>query len=65
MVTNADGKLESLPTPTHSGSYRFSGWYTEKRGGTRITTDTVFKADTTVYAHWTHTGGSDSDDDTR
>ena len=62
MVTNTDGTLESLPTPTRGGSYRFAGWYTEKSGGTRITTDTVFTADTTVYAHWTYTGSSGSDD---
>ena len=35
-----------------------NGWYTEKSGGTKITTDTVFSANTTVYAHWTHTGGN-------
>ena len=63
MVTNADGTLENLPTPTRGGSYRFAGWYTEKRGGTRITTDSVFTADTTVYAHWTYTGSSGSDVD--
>ena len=56
MTTGADGKLASLPTPTRS-SYSFDGWYTEKIGGTKITTDTVFSANTTVYAHWTYTGG--------
>ena len=56
MTTGADGKLASLPTPTRS-SYSFNGWYTEKNGGTKVTTDTVFSANTTVYAHWTYTGG--------
>ena len=56
VTTGADGKLASLPTPTRS-SYSFDGWYTEKIGGTKITTDTVFSANTTVYAHWTYTGG--------
>ena len=56
MTTGADGKLASLPTPTRS-SYSFNGWYTEKIGGTKVTTDTVFHAKTTVYAHWTYTGG--------
>ena len=56
VTTGADGKLESLPTPTRS-SYSFDGWYTEKIGGTKVTTDTVFHAKTTVYAHWTYTGG--------
>ena len=56
VTTGADGKLASLPTPTRS-SYSFDGWYTEKIGGTKVTTDTVFSANTTVYAHWTYTGG--------
>mgnify|MGYP002579188039 CR=1 FL=1 len=56
VTTGADGKLASLPTPTRS-SYSFNGWYTEKNGGTKVTTDTVFHAKTTVYAHWTYTGG--------
>ena len=56
VTTGADGKLASLPTPTRS-SYSFDGWYTEKNGGTKVTTDTVFHAKTTVYAHWTYTGG--------
>ena len=56
-MTTADQKLPSLPSASRSGSYSFDGWYTEKSGGTKITTDTVFSADTTVYAHWTYTGG--------
>ena len=56
-MTTTDQKLTSLPSASRSGSYSFDGWYTEKSGGTRITTDTVFSANTTVYAHWTYTGG--------
>ena len=55
-MTTTDQKLTSLPSASRSGSYSFDGWYTEKSGGTKITTDTVFSANTTVYAHWTHTG---------
>ena len=51
-TTGADGKLATLPTPTRSG-YRFDGWYTKAVGGEKITKNTVFTADTTVYAHWT------------
>lgn len=51
METNADGKLTTLPVPVLSG-YVFSGWYTED--GVQVTTDTVFSADTTVYASWTY-----------
>ncbi len=58
MQTDAAGKLISLPTPTRSGSYSFDGWFTAANGGSKITTNTVFSADTTIYAHWTYTGGS-------
>ena len=56
-MTTTDQKLASLPDASRSGSYTFDGWYTEKNGGTEITTATVFVADTTVYAHWTYIGG--------
>ena len=56
-MTTTDQKLTSLPSASRSGSYSFDGWYTEKSGGTKITTDNVFSANTTVYAHWTYTGG--------
>ena len=56
-MTTIDSKLTSLPTATHSGRYNFAGWYTEASSGTQITTAYVFSADTTVYAHWTYTGG--------
>lgn len=54
-MTTIDQKLPELPTATHSGRYSFDGWYTEKNGGTKITTATLFDKDTTVYAHWTYT----------
>ena len=56
-MTTTNQKLTSLPSASRSGSYSFDGWYTKKSGGTKITTDTVFSANTTVYAHWTYTGG--------
>ena len=56
-MTTTDQKLTSLPSASRSGSYSFDGWYTEKSGGTKITTATVFSANTTVYAHWTYIGG--------
>ena len=59
-MTTTDQKLSSLPSASRRGSYSFDGWYTKKSGGTKITTDTVFSANTTVYAHWTYTGGGDS-----
>jgi uncharacterized repeat protein (TIGR02543 family) len=54
MITTKQ-KLTSLPDASRS-KHSFNGWYTEKSGGTKITTDTVFSANTTVYAQWTHTG---------
>lgn len=60
--TNAEtGKLASLPTLTRDG-YSFAGWFTAAEGGTEITTDTVFTANTTVYAQWTKnsSGGGSS-----
>ena len=59
-MTTTNQKLSSLPSASRSGSYSFDGWYTKKNGGTEITTDTEFPADTTVYAHWTYTGGGGS-----
>ena len=59
-MTTTDQKLPSLPSASRSGSYSFDGWYTEKSGGTKITKDTVFHANITVYAHWTYTGGGGS-----
>ena len=56
-MTTTNQKLASLPSASRSGSYSFDGWYTKKNGGTNVTTDTVFSANTTVYAHWTYTGG--------
>ena len=57
-MTTIDQKLPELPTATRSGRYSFDGWYTERNGGTKITTATVFERDTTVYAHWTYTGST-------
>lgn len=45
------GKLTSLPTPAYDG-YDFLGWFTDKEGGDKVTTDTVFTADSVIYAHW-------------
>ena len=56
-MTTTNQKLTSLPSASRSGSYSFDGWYTEKSGGIKITKDTVFHANTTVYAHWTYIGG--------
>lgn len=45
-----------LPKPKRNG-YKFSGWYTAKEGGTKVTASTTVKTDTnhTLYARWSHT----------
>ena len=50
--TTTGGKLTSLPTSIRDG-YSFNGWYTATTGGDKITLDTVFTANVTVYAQWT------------
>ncbi len=59
-----DGKLESLPTPTHSNeNMAFLGWFTEATGGDQVTTATEFAENATIYAHWTDTSAPWSEDD--
>ena len=52
-TTGTNGKLATLPTPSRGEHYTFDGWFTEKNGGDKVTTDTVFSTNSTVYAHWT------------
>lgn len=47
------GKLTSLPAEPVREKYIFDGWFTQAEGGTKVTLETVFTSDTTVYAHWT------------
>ncbi len=56
--TAATGKLTELPSPTQPDGYTLDGWYTEYYGGEKITTDTLFMVDTTVYARWVKEGVS-------
>lgn len=46
-------KYGKLPTPKRKGYY-FRGWYTKKKGGSRITSNMVSKRakDSTIYARW-------------
>jgi uncharacterized repeat protein (TIGR02543 family) len=46
-------KYGKLTTPTKTG-YKFLGWYTKKKAGTKITAKTTVKITktTTLYAHW-------------
>jgi uncharacterized repeat protein (TIGR02543 family) len=53
IVVSEKGKYGKLPTVKRTG-YKFLGWYTAKKGGTKVTADmTLIKnADQTLYAHW-------------
>ena len=42
----------SLPTPTRSGGYAFTGWYTQKSGGKQVTASGKVAGDVTLYAQW-------------
>ncbi len=45
-------KIGNLPTPTREHC-EFTGWYTAKEGGDKVTEETVMSgSDLTVYAHW-------------
>lgn len=49
--TNTAGKVDSLPDASWKG-YVFNGWFTEKTGGSKITSDQIYAEDTTIYAQW-------------
>jgi len=50
-LVGPDRKLPALPTPENEG-YLFDGWYTQPQGGVKITDETTFTRNTTIYAHW-------------
>ncbi len=50
-TTNLKCQLESLPTPRRD-NYVFTGWFTEREGGTQVTANTKFTSSQTVYAQW-------------
>ncbi len=52
VLTNRYGQLTALPTQPTLDGYRFLGWYDEPIGGNKITTDSPFNTDTTIYAQW-------------
>lgn len=47
----AGTKAGRLPECIKKG-YTFTGWYTHKTRGKRVTESTVIRADTKLYAHW-------------
>lgn len=51
IETNVAGKITEFPKAELSGTM-FGGWYTEAVFGDRVSTDTVFEEDTTLYARY-------------
>lgn len=49
--TDLDGRIVALPEASRDG-YTFRGWFTAASGGEQVTTETVYSADTTLYAQW-------------
>ncbi len=49
IKTDMNGYIAELPTPTYTG-YEFDGWYTDQ--DVKVTSDTQFTENTTVYAKW-------------
>lgn len=56
-LSTKNGRIPNLNeySPTRD-AHDFTGWYTQEEGGDRVDTDTVFREDTTLYAHWAATG---------
>lgn len=55
--TNSLGTTGALKLPDTYNEIRRSGWvldgwYTQREGGVKVTSDTVYYDDTTLYAHW-------------
>jgi hypothetical protein len=67
VKVNAGGSIETLPEPILEG-WEFLGWFTEEMEsyllagqGTRVTAETTFDKDATVYAHWRLPGDINGD----
>ena len=56
--TDEDGRLESLPDDPVRTGHSFTGWFTAKENGQKVTTAYQFTADATVYAVWQAGGGN-------
>ncbi len=52
LPTDAHLKIRELPSAERDG-FSFDGWFTLPEGDDRITEDTEFRGNDTVYAHWT------------
>lgn len=59
-TTEASGKLTTLFTPIRD-DFTFDGWYTAASGGEEVSTNHVFTADTTIFAHWSRNTSDGND----
>ena len=50
-TVKAGAKMGTLPKPTRAG-FTFTGWYTPKTGGKKVTSSTVATVSQKLYAHW-------------
>lgn len=46
-----NGIIDNLPSALRNG-YMFKGWFTELNGGEKVTRETVFSENKTLYAQW-------------
>ena len=44
--------IGDMPTLTRKG-YSFAGWYTDQKGGSKVSAQDMVTEDTKLYAHWT------------
>lgn len=51
IIESKGSDIGTLPTAKRKG-YLFSGWYTSKKGGRKISSSTKCTASRTYYAHW-------------
>ena len=58
MTVTFDSPYGTLPTASRD-YYDFNGWYTAASGGQKVTSSTVAKGSTTLYAQWTQHPVSD------
>jgi hypothetical protein len=68
LTVNAGTPIGELPVPTRQGGWVFLGWYLEPAltafdagQSTRVTAETVFSGNTTIYAHWRLPGDVNGD----
>ncbi len=57
MTTLSNGKLTALLDATDKTGYEFLGWYTEPEFTNKVTIDTIYTQNTTLYASWKYTAG--------